>query len=175
MVMIRLMHRTVLLLLGVCLASVLLASPAYADQMVIKYPGHHPGYSWELEPHALIGPFDPPGRAKPGGGLGVRATVILVDNGFVRSINNSVGLGFGGDLLFASKAGLWLPVVMQWNFWLSRNWSVCGEPGVGVYLGDHSFGSPIICAGGRFRLTDDLTLTLRAGYPQFSFGVSFLL
>jgi len=159
--------------LSFCLVSLAFVSNARADQSVIKNPGHHPAYDWDIEPHALIGPFDPPGTAKQGGGLGVRATIILVENGFVKSINNSVGVGFGADLLFAGGAGVWLPAAMQWNFWLSRKWSVFGEPGVGIYLGKRSFGAPIFAAGGRFLFNDDLALVLRVGYPHITVGVSF--
>ncbi|WP_437670045.1 hypothetical protein [Sorangium sp. So ce131] len=71
-------------------------------------------------------------------------------------------------------------VVMQWNFWLHRRWSVFGEPGLSFYLGDLShrgyFGvSPVLFAGGRFHFTENVTLTMRLGYPAFSLGVSFLL
>jgi hypothetical protein len=161
--------------LALGLGAIAVSGTARADDMTIKEPGHHPMYRWEIEPHAIIQPFEGPGTAQAGGGVGARATIVLVDNGFVRSINNSVGLGFGGDLLFAPKAGLWVPVVMQWNFWLSRKWSVFGEPGVGVYFGHTGFGLPIFEAGGRVLLSDDLALTLRVGYPQLTFGVSFLL
>jgi hypothetical protein len=70
---------------------------------------------------------------------------------------------------------------MQWNFWLSRQWSVFGEPGLGLrYQGDprgHKLhlDFPELYAGGRFQLADTVTITLRAGFPTFSAGVSFLL
>jgi hypothetical protein len=78
---------------------------------------------------------------------------------------------------------LWIPVVMQWNFWLAKRWSVFGEVGAAFRFDDmHDFGfSPIISwAGGRFHITDNTTLTLRLGLPfvltpYVSFGVSFLL
>ena len=71
---------------------------------------------------------------------------------------------------------LFVPVVMQWNFWLAKRWSVFGEPGVSLYWhrsGDAGV-TPTLLAGGRFHITEDLTLTLRLGYPAFSLGVSFL-
>ena len=78
---------------------------------------------------------------------------------------------------------LWVPVVMQWNFWLHRRWSVFGELGAAFRWDDmHEFGfSPLISwGGGRFHITDNTTLTLRLGIPfvltpYISFGVSFLL
>lgn len=70
-----------------------------------------------------------------------------------------------------------LPVVMQWNFFLHRNWSVFGEPGAALYLenGDVGFAPIVLYAGGRWHFTERVTLTLRLGYPTFSLGASFLL
>jgi len=140
-------------------------------------------------------------------GVGFRGTIELVKNGFISKINNSIGIGFGIDYLrydgwqgprgacreFAPgpagvpicvRAGsinhvnyLYLPVVMQWNFWLHRKWSVFGEPGVALYLqdGQLQFTPFVLYAGGRYHITDRVTLTLRLGYPTFSLGASFLL
>lgn len=75
-----------------------------------------------------------------------------------------------------SSSYLFLPVVMQWNFWLARRWSVFGEPGLDVYWWDHGTvgASPAFYLGGRFHLTDAVTLTLRLGYPTISLGASIL-
>jgi hypothetical protein len=78
---------------------------------------------------------------------------------------------------------LWIPVVMQWNFWLHRKWSVFGEIGSAFRFDDmREFGfSPVVSwGGGRFHFNDKTTLTLRLGLPfvltpYISFGVSFLL
>jgi hypothetical protein len=80
--------------------------------------------------------------------------------------------GFDGDVDY-----FYVPVVMQWNFWLHRRWSVFGEPGAALYVedGDVDFQPFVLYAGGRFHITDYIALTLRLGYPTFSFGVSFLL
>jgi hypothetical protein len=69
-----------------------------------------------------------------------------------------------------------LPVTMQWNFWLTRQWSVFGEPGLMLYWFDYvTFGAfPVLYLGGRFHITDAVTLTLRIGYPTLSLGASFL-
>jgi len=77
---------------------------------------------------------------------------------------------------------LWIPVVMQWNFWLHRRWSVFGEIGAALRFDDmHDLElSPVISwAGGRYHFTDSTTLTLRLGLPfvltpYISLGVSFL-
>ena len=142
-----------------------------------------------------------------GWGLGFRGTVQLVKNGFISKLNNSVGIGFGLDYLrydgwqgprgacrqftpgpagvpicvrttdIDSVSYFYLPVVMQWNFWLHRKWSVFGEPGLAFYLqdGQLQFTPFVLYAGGRYHITDRITLTMRIGYPTFSLGASFLL
>ncbi|MES1206755.1 MAG: hypothetical protein ABUS79_12535 [Pseudomonadota bacterium] len=72
---------------------------------------------------------------------------------------------------------LFIPVVMQWNFWLTEKFSAFGEPGLSLYyLGNDGFGvAPALYVGGRLRITDVMTLTARIGYPTVSFGVSFML
>jgi hypothetical protein len=150
--------------------TVLLASAqARADRGVIKLPGNHPDYVFEAEPHGLIAPFH---KFTPG--VGFRGTIEIVDNGFISTINNTVGIGFGIDW---TRHRTWIPVVMQWNFWLSENWSVFGEPGTSMRL-DHDkarFDPFVFYAGGRFHFSDFVTLTMRVGRPTASVGVSFLL
>jgi hypothetical protein len=166
--------------------------------MVIKNPGRHPDYAFEAEPHLLFSPFHV-GPSDDGLGLGFRGTVVIVDNGFVSKINNSVGIGFGLDWVSFDDGGcyrvrgerycyddydydvFWFPVVMQWNFWLSENWSVYGEPGLVLRFGDDRYFDddldidPAMYIGGRFLLSDSIALMMRLGHPSFSFGVSFLL
>lgn len=176
-------------------------APDAAAQATIKRPGAHPRYSFEAEPHLAI--RDNWGHANEAFGPGFRGTVVLVDNGFISSINNSVGLGFGLDWMFLdddhchgnpndrnchSHSNVVLPLVMQWNFWLHRKWSVFGEPGLAfVFHEDHDdddFDDDMdldvdlftIYAGGRFHFSDTTALTLRFGFPtNVSIGVSFLL
>jgi hypothetical protein len=71
---------------------------------------------------------------------------------------------------------VFVPVVMQWNFWLTERFSAFGEPGLAFYhLGNYGFSaSPALYIGGRFRLADRITLTARIGYPTVSFGASFM-
>jgi hypothetical protein len=180
-----------------------LSARAHADTMIIRNPGDHSRYSFEAEPHLLLGLIDPPGPAYGTGlGVGFRGTVILVDNGFVPSINNSIGIGFGADWVHygsggrsncvvdtgpsgvqtcdtASLSELWIPVVMQWNFYLSRQWSVFGEPGLALrYQSVPGYRNvnvdPQLYVGGRWHFSDQMTLTMRLGYPTLSVGVSFM-
>ena len=72
---------------------------------------------------------------------------------------------------------LFVPVVMQWNFWLTQRFSAFGEPGLNLYfLGSHGFDlSPALFVGARFQITERLTVTARVGYPTVGIGVSFML
>jgi hypothetical protein len=168
-------------------------------------------YDVELEPHLVLGTEPPGPGAGSGIGIGVRGSVVLAPEGFIRTINDSIALGFGIDV--GHYTGSWalngyrdqclhfepgpngtsictdvtgnggtynyvyVPVVMQWNFWFTRRWSAFGEPGVNIYyVGNHGlYVDPAIYAGGRFHLSDRAALTLRLGYPTVTFGVSFWL
>jgi len=122
-----------------------------------------------------------------------------VQNGFVSEINNSVGIGFGLDAVFysgcyyngsCSATYFDFPVVMQWNFFVAKRWSVFGEPGIFFYHDTYSacplangcpaepavngFG-PALYLGGRYHLSEGTALTLRIGFPSLTFGFSFFL
>ncbi len=165
------------LLGAVCLGSLLSANPAKADESIITTPGDHPTYRFEAEPHGLLGFGGPFEKGRGDFGAGFRGTIVIVDNGFVKTINNSVGIGFGGDV-FAGRGTVFVPVVMQWNFWLTTHWSVFGEPGVGFALNPfkgRDLAHPVIDLGGRYHFSDKIALTLRVGYPAVSVGASFFL
>src|SRR5690242_15546200 len=76
------------------LTSLLYSGRAQAEEPIIRHPGDHPSYSVEIEPH-LDFAFFLPTAGSSGFGLGGRFTIPIVKNGFVPSINNSVGIGFG--------------------------------------------------------------------------------
>jgi len=186
---------------------------AHAEETIIKRPGDHPTYSVEIEPHLTLAVFLP--RAGSNGvGVGGRFTIPIVKNGFVSSINNSVGIGFGLDWVhyngcyryFANPGdcsnfdAFVLPVVMQWNFFLSTHWSVFGEPGLAIVYNNwgscggyyvdsrnnrilYECGNPpsridvnpfILFVGGRYHFSETTALTMRIGWPYFSIGVSFM-
>jgi hypothetical protein len=163
--------------LGVITSTSFLGAPASADESIIKNPGDHPPYIFEAEPHALLGFGGPFVGGESNFGLGFRGTIQILDNGFVKSINDSIGITFGADVFFGHGT-LLLPVAMQWNFWLTTHWSVFGEPGI-VLVPNHDvtrdFAFPGIWVGGRYHFNDKISLTMRIGYPAFSIGASFFL
>ncbi|MDP9036276.1 MAG: hypothetical protein M3O50_15855 [Myxococcota bacterium] len=186
-----------LLACAVFAATALVCGATSADN-TIKRPGDHPSYHVEIEPHLSLGS----GRwdnyyAAGGYGVGVRFGIPVVDNGFVSTINNSVAISFGLDITHYD--GCWyhggcsanyldFPVTMQWNFYVAQRWSVFGEPGLAIYHGfisDCPAGfqcpftptvtgiQPAFYVGGRYHFSDTTALTLRLGFPNFSFGFSF--
>jgi hypothetical protein len=169
-------------------ALVAAAPEAQAVDWIIKNPGSHPGKSVELEPHANIiafrrnygGRYGSRGYGAEFGG-GFRASIELADPMFIKSINNSIAISFGIDVThcrycFRDEFLLWSPVALQWNFYLTRKWSVFAEFG-GTVRSEGFFNyidiDPAVWIGGRFHFTDSVALTMRAGYPWFGLGVSF--
>lgn len=189
------------------LVALSLVSRSAAAQSVIRTEGKREHYSVELEPHFVFGWSDPPGNATGDGlGLGLRSTFEISKYGFIKQLNDSVGIGVGLDLVFYDGSGhgprgtcetsvtirggvpvcvrasgsgdddttlVWLPVVMQWNFWLHKRWSVFGEPGLALRfddLGDVGISPFVFFAGGRFHLSYNATLTLRLSVPYAPFG-----
>jgi hypothetical protein len=174
------MTRWRIALLAPCLAVLLVTLLADGEcgaqeHSIIKQPGDHPHYIFEAEPHGVLGLGDPffPYVAP---GLGFRGTFHIAD-GFVKTINDSVGVGFGIDV--TTSGNVVVPVVMQWNFWLSTHWSVFGEPGIAIGGGPRvNPGSPVWPAfffGGRYHFNDRIALTMRIGFPYLSVGASFFL
>jgi hypothetical protein len=158
---------------AIAVAAVVAVCPSVAradEQSIIRSPGDHAHYIFEAEPHLLLG-FTGPYREGDNFGVGFRGAVHIV-NGFVPTINDSVAISFGIDV--GTHGRVFVPIVLQWNFWLSTHWSVFGEPGIGIGSGDQTV-YPAFFAGGRFHFTDRIALTLRIGYPEVSLGCSFLL
>ncbi len=175
-------------------------------QSTIRKPGARTNYSVELEPHLYLGAFNPPGPGRSTGyGGGFRSTIEVAPRGFIPRLNDSVGIGLGLDFARydSERRGrctrfedgpngtrictevdggrnadyVILPLVMQWNFWLTRRWSVFGEPGMFFHVADGDVGVNLVSlsGGGRWHFSKNATLTLRVGYPAVTLGVSFLL
>lgn len=181
---------------ALALSSLLLPAPARADD-TIKHPGDHPQYPVEIEPHIVLGWGGVYGN--DGYGVGARFSIPLVENGFISSINNSVAISFGADLVhydwcwYGDHAScnanyIDFPVAMQWNFFVAQRWSVFGEPGLIIWHGflsdcpngnacpgrpDGTGWEPALYLGGRYHLSSGTALTMRIGFPAFSFGFSF--
>lgn len=183
-------------MLALGLFALVVACPREAkaeEHSIIKHPNDHPSYSVELEPHGIVSFND-------GFGLGMRLSIPIVQNGFISTINNSVAIGFGFDWVhydhchwywhdYADCRDLsvvWIPVVLQWNFFLSTHWSVFGEPGLAFEhdsIGpnghnDTHFNPFIFFAGGRYHISEKFALVMRLELfpdPSLMFGPSWML
>jgi hypothetical protein len=146
-----------------------------------------------------------------GVGPGIRASIPLSREGFLPAYNDSVALGVGLDWVFyhgPTRRGactrfvtapggadvcvevdgqggdsqyFFVPLVMQWNFFLHERVSLFFEPGVDLYLRQNEFdkvkaGVGVnVQVGGRFMITDRFEAVLRLGYPTVTLGVGVLL
>lgn len=154
-------------------------------QSIIKQVGNHANYGVEVEPHFALGFAGGPKFGHGNGfGPGVRFSIPIVENGFVKTINNSVAISFGLDWIYygqgfggGSYSEFVLPATMQWNFWVTDNWSFFGEPGVAI---DVRFNRdvrlfPAGYGGARWHASDNVNVVFRIGYPSTSVGISFFL
>jgi hypothetical protein len=127
-------------------------------------------------------------------GPGLRASIALMDNGFIPKINNNVAITFGTDFAIHPCGSncntaffFHFPVALQWSFFVARRWSVFAEPGIDFIAGWYNNGCgrgvdctnftvrPAIFVGGRYHFNEKVSLTMRLGYPMFTIGVSFFL
>lgn len=184
--------------LAAALAVVSTAGVAHAGDGTIKQPGDHPDYKVDVEPHGVLGwgNWDFGYYGPFGFGGGARFSIPLCKNCFIPKINNNVAISFGADFVFYPfvPAGatvptyLYLPVAMQWNFFVAKKWSVGPEigftPSFGVFY-DYGVCNgncrnwgiwPSFWAVARYHFNDRVALTMRIGFPEFfNVGVSFWL
>ena len=199
--------------LGLCL----LGAPGLAHaQSIVRQPGNHANYSVEIEPHFAFQWADRIGN-DDGIGPGVRVNIPFMHNGPISKLNNSMGITFGLDLTFSdggygycygrdgrndfrydnddcNVTEIWLPVAMQWNFFLTKIISVFGEPGFAIVHHRWSYDycaatgnvpgcyakssgttfAGVFEAGGRFQFSDRVGAIVRVGYPAFTAGLNIL-
>lgn len=159
-------------------AVALLTEPGEAHAAgVIKQPGAHNHYSWELEPHLAL-KWARWGGNGAGFGPGVRASIPFMHNGPIDTINNNIGISFGLDTYFydGGAVGWNTPVAFQWNFYFTEIISVIGEVGLDAELTTRDGGSdfdmyPLFQGGGRFQW-DKLGVVVRLGWPSASVGLN---
>jgi hypothetical protein len=189
-------------------AALLLAASSASAQ--IRSPRSHNLYGVELEPHLVVQWADEPWWDDTGVGVGFRASIPVLANGPIDSINNSLAVGFGLDWAHFDGCGpfndvcdandFWIPLVLQWNFYLTRSISLFGEFGLALQYSTLDWDGPVpgncaringvdICnddvddldielvlwLGARFSLSENVALTLRLGTPSLLLGVSFYL
>lgn len=187
----RLLWGAAALLLGWCWS----AAPAAAQ---LNRSGHHSPYQFELEPH-LVWQWNADEAAIDDGiGLGFRASIPVLREGPLPSIDNNLAVSFGfawahfpecrverGE---CSENDFWVPVVAQWNFFLTPSFSLFPEFGLGFRNAVFDGGAlcdgrgcrhsslevhPVMWFGARVHLSEMFALVMRLGTPWLQFGVSF--
>ena len=175
-------------------------SPALA-QSTIAEPGAHPDYGIEFQPYlGLVGGFAGvivPGNFRSTFVIGARVNWVLLDNGLIPVLNDSIALTSGAELRFGGefchedfdredfdredfhchdRITLTVPAAVQWNFWFTRSLSAFVEPGLFFSTRAHrdSIISPAFWVGGRYIIGERLAMTARLGTPNSSFGISWL-
>lgn len=186
-------------LLLLCALAALWSAASERAAAQINMPGRHPHYTAELEPH-LIWQWTGDERAHNDGiGLGFRASIPILQDGPVSTINNSLAISFGIDWAHfpecydyggCSEDDFWVPVVAQWNFYLTSVISIFPEFGLGFRdaiidydgpcRGNGCRGSalevhPVLWFGARFQLASAVALVVRLGTPSLQLGASFFL
>jgi hypothetical protein len=175
-------------------AAFLALAPDASARPVIKNPNDHPDYRAELEPHGTIIPWHGRygnyggynGFGDPEFGAGFRATIEIIDPGFVPKINDTVGITFGIDGTSFNCRGcryrddffIWMPVGIQWNFFFTDKFSAFADLGFMLRSGgfykhvDPDFFGMV---GGRYHFNDKVAFTFRLGVPFVNLGVSFFV
>ena len=177
----------------------LAAAPQDASaENLIKRPGAHNRYSFELEPQLVYRPGTPWGNwnryrgyngyngFNNGIGPGLRVNIPFMHNGPIDQINNNIGISFGGSLTWHSCCAgvdafvLNIPVAFQWNFYFTDIISVLGEVGLNTPLSFYGNGAgnrvefdvePLFQGGGRFQF-GKVGLLVRVGWPMMSIGAN---
>jgi hypothetical protein len=176
--------RPCLVILAALVALGVLLPNAALAQNLIQRPKAHSEYNLELEGHLafLL-------RRNVAPGFGLRATWEIVDPGFIKGLNNTVGVGVGLDLGFNTwcegvgttqrcsdaDVDFIIPVNLQWNFWFTPEWSAFAEPGIA--FARRRYGPvfiPNLSAGARYQLGRNVLLVARVGYPAMTLGASYL-
>ncbi|MCH2109700.1 MAG: hypothetical protein MK135_10240 [Polyangiaceae bacterium] len=170
------------------LVTLLMSSSAFAAG-IIRSPGQHNRYEFEIEPQ--LGYWY--GNAAEGAGPSVRVAIPILQNGPIGTINNNIAVSFGAGSFFAlsdclspdpfrycnvpgrSLVWLSLPGAFQWNFYFTKIISVVGEVGldfaipVGSGNGRSLLVNPLFQGGGRFQF-GKVGVLVRVGYPMISVG-----
>jgi hypothetical protein len=114
-------------------------------------------------------------------GFGVRVDIPIVKDGLLMSARDDLAISPGADLLF-DDGHVWLgiPVALQWNFYITPEWSVFPELGLALLIGEHHRHNDnvgvdfLLAVGGRYHFNSRNALVLRVGWPiGLQFGITF--
>lgn len=130
-----------------------------------------------------------------GGGLafGGRVGIPILHNGFIKSVNNSVQIVVGADVLYSrwryrydyGRFGFHIPVLLNWAFYFSKEFEAFVELGPALTFFPryrdyepqfrHAYGFFSGGIGARFFVSDKVGIVFRAGTPTLSLGMTVRL
>jgi hypothetical protein len=181
----------------VALAAALVPTTAHAQ---IRQPGAHPDYVVDLEPH-LVWQYAATEDFSDGLGLGLRASIPVLRNGPVTTINNNFAIGFGldwthfsedcgratviiGNVRVGSNVGncyanhFIIPIVAQWNFFFTPVIGAFAELGLGIHHWDEEFtcnGAAVTVGGAVVACNASASDHDTEVIPMFGMGPRFIL
>lgn len=191
-------HRSLSVIAGLLSFCAVLVShsPVSAD---IQRAGDHVHYGAEIEPHLVLQWANERGYDE-GFGFGARASIVLIDNGPLPMLNNTLAVSFGLDLTFfdddlygtldRDAVQIWLPVAAQWNFYFTSEFAMFPEFGLAIRYwkgevacignqgacdDDKVDIEPVFWVGGRYTFSDTMAFTFRLGHPSINIGISMFL
>jgi hypothetical protein len=139
-------------------------------------PVYHAPYRVELEASVVGETLAPPYPITRGAGAGVRAAFAVVDKGVLGTMDNfalSTGLDWIGT---STDPHFFIPAELQWNLWLTREFSLRFEPGAAVMFGaGKTQVVPSLFVGARYKIWKGLHIHGRVGIPIAGIGVSYFL
>lgn len=170
------MMKPFLLTLSIC-ALVLAASTSVHAQEYTRNSGR-----LRIEAHGTLSTHE-------GLGGGVRAEFVILPNGAIPNFNDDFSLTAGAEaILFFDDddhhgrwdhdhdnegLGIWPMIALQWNFYLSKEWSVFPELGVWLQLGEDGHGHDdnninmdlLFGVGARYHFGDRTAVFIRLEHP----------
>ena len=164
----RAAHHAALFLSAAGTWLILLAWPAHSCAQI---QGVRPEVHLDLGFHADLG-------------FGMRVDIPIVPGGLLNSAKDELAISPGADLLF-DDGEVWVavPVALQWNFYIQREWSVFPEVGLSLLFGHHHHNHRheddlgvdfLLAVGGRYHFSERNALVLRIGWPiGIQFGITF--
>lgn len=188
------LHSLVRVMTPIALLSGPFLSTAQAET-VIRHPGQHTPYSFELEPHLAFDWWSDRKWVGDGVGPGVHFAIPFMHQGPITSINNNMAIKFGVDVTFGGgcygntrywngydryncgdTTSILLPIALQWNFYITDIITVFGEAGLMIRHARQSYNVGCvngICRDGyRQSYSDTYGDLYTAAGAKFMFGRS---
>ncbi len=125
-------------------------------------------------------------------GAGFRADIPIVREGFIDNVADDLVISPGAELFFFdyhdyyrdSGVGFAPLVALQWNFYITPEWSAFPELGFAMLFGRYGYwhdrhdrdvyASLFLGIGGRYHFNDKNALLLRLSWPAgLQFGITF--